>query len=110
MTTETHTVQECRPPMTVKTRAVQTLDLPLGPGRQTLRLILHRTEDGKPEALSLAFGFGGGDTGEPFDRPSWADRLLTLPADAIEPLREALGALDGLPPAETSKQAPEVGP
>ena len=93
MTVETPDLQECRPPMTVETRAVQTLDLPLGPGRQTLRLILHRTEDGKPEALSLALGFGGGGTGEPFDRPSWADRLLTLPADALEPLRDALGVL-----------------
>ena len=93
MTDETHTVQECRPPMTVETRAVQTLDLPLGPGRQTLRLILHRTEDGDPEALSLALGFGGGGTGEPFDRPAWGQPLLQLPADAMEPLRDALSAL-----------------
>ena len=81
--------------MNVETKAVQTLDLPLGPGRQTLRLILARDETGEPEALSFALGFGGAGTGEPFDRPAWADRLLTLPPDAIEPLRDALGALLG---------------
>ena len=90
---ETPDLQECRPPLTVETHTVETLDLPLGPGRQTLRLILHRDGAGQPEALSLALGFGGGDTGEPFDRPAWADRLLTLPADAIEPLRDALTVL-----------------
>lgn len=79
--------------MTVETQTVQTLDIPLGPGRQTLRLILHRDAGGGPEALSLALGFGGAGSGDPFDRPSWADRPLTVPADAMEPLRDALTAL-----------------
>ena len=78
---------------TPQTRTVRTLDLPLGPGRQTLRLILSRDEKGEPEALSLALGYGGGDASDPFTRPAWGQPLLQLPADAAEPLRDALTAL-----------------
>ena len=79
--------------MTPKTMTVRTVDLPLGPGRQTLRIILSRDENGTPEALSLALGFGGGDGSDPFTRPAWGQPLLQLPADAMGPLRGALSAL-----------------
>lgn len=79
--------------MTVRTATVRTLDVPLGSGRQTLRLILHLDGDGEPEALSLALGFGGGDTGDSFSRAAWGEPLLQLPPDAIEPLRDALERL-----------------
>ena len=80
-------------PVTPVTRTVWTVDRPLGPGRQTVRLIFTRDENGKPEALSLALGFGGGDGSDPFTRPAWGQPLLQLPADAMEPLRDALTAL-----------------
>jgi len=76
----------------VRTGTVHTVDLPLGPGRQTLRLILHRDPAGEPEALTLALGFGGRD-GSEFRRPGWGDPLLSLPASTIGPLRDALSAL-----------------
>ena len=79
------------------TRTASTLDLPLGVGRQTLRLILHRDGAGEPEALQLALGYGGSD-GTPFNRPAWGEPLLSLPASALAPLREALAALDGESP------------
>ena len=75
------------------TRTTKTLDLPLGPGRQTLRLILHHDEHGTPEALSLALGFGGHD-GSEFRRPGWGDPLLSLPASILPHLREALDRLE----------------
>ena len=79
--------------MTVETRTVRTVDLSPGPGRQTVRLIFTRDEKGEPEALSLALGYGGGDGSDPFTRPAWGPPLLQLPADAMEPLRDALSAL-----------------
>ena len=78
--------------MDAVTRTVQTMDLPLGPGRQTLRLILHHDEHGTPEALTLAVGFGGCD-GTTFSRPGWGDPLLTLPADVLPRLVDALDSL-----------------
>ncbi len=81
--------------MTVNTSTVRTVDLPLGPGGQTLRVIEHRDAQGRPEALSLAVGFGGADGS--FTRPSWGDRLLTLPASVSGPLRDALTALSDTP-------------
>ena len=78
--------------MDAMTRTVRTLDLPLGPGRQTLRLILHHDDLGTPEALTLAVGFGGCD-GTPFSRPGWGDPLLTLPADVLPRLVDALDSL-----------------
>ena len=79
--------------MDAMTRTTKTLDLPLGPGRQTLRLILHHDEHGAPEALSLALGFGGHD-GSEFRRPGWGDPLMTLPASVLPRLRDALDALE----------------
>jgi hypothetical protein len=61
------------------TRQVRTLDVPLGPGRQTLRLILHRDGNGDPEALTLALGYGGGSGPDPFTRPPGAIRSYSSP-------------------------------
>lgn len=80
--------------MKAETRTVRTVDLKLGPGRETLRVTLTRGEDGRPEALVLASGFGGADTEEPFLRPGWGSSPLTLPASILPDLRKALDALE----------------
>lgn len=80
--------------MTPEPPSVQTVDLPLGTRRQTLRLTLTRDESGAPQSLVLASGFGGGDTNEPFIRPGWYDAPLALPADILPELREALRELE----------------
>ncbi len=75
------------------TRSITTLDLPLGVGRQTLRLILHRDEAGEPDALHLALGYGGMD-GTQFHRPGWGEPLLSLPASIMGQLRDGIAALE----------------
>ncbi len=80
----------------VDTRTVRSIDVPIGSGRQTLRISATFAEDGTPEALILALGFGGVG-GEPFNRPGWCDLPLSLPADAIPQLRAALEALEARP-------------
>lgn len=80
-------------PVAVQTRKVRTLDLPLGPGRQTLRLALVGPGNEEPATLVLSIGFGGSD-GTEFLRPPWADLPLRLPAEVIPRLREALAALE----------------
>lgn len=77
-----------------ETRTVRTVDVKLGPGRETLRVTLTTGEDGEPESLVLASGFGGGDTAEPFLRPGWGSSPLALPASVLPRLREALDALE----------------
>lgn len=77
-----------------ETRTVQSVDLPLGAGRRTLRATLTRDGDGEPESLVLALGFGGAETGDPFLRPGWAEAPLVLPASVLPELRDALEALD----------------
>lgn len=79
--------------MKPETRTVRTVDLKLGPGRETLRVTLTTDEDGEPKALVLASGFGGADTGTPFLRPGWGSSPLTLPASILPSLREALDGL-----------------
>jgi hypothetical protein len=84
--------------MNAQTRTVRTVDVRLAAGRQTLRLILNRDENGDPEALSLALGYGGGGGPDPFTRPAWGEPVLQLPADAMESLRDALAALQEAEP------------
>lgn len=80
--------------MKLQTRTVRTVDVKLGPGRETLRVTLTTGEDGKPEALVLASGFGGANSNSPFLRPDWGSSPLTLPASVLPLLREALDALE----------------
>lgn len=79
--------------MKAETRTVQTVDIPLGAGRRTLRLALTRGEDGELGALVLSAGFGGAETGDPFLRPSWGEGPIRLPAEVMPELRAALDAL-----------------
>lgn len=74
-------------------RQVQTVDVKLGPGRQTLRLALVGAGNGEDATLVLSVGFGGSDGAE-FLRPPWADLPLRLPAEKIPAVIEALAALD----------------
>jgi hypothetical protein len=77
------------------TTTVRSVDVPLGPGRQTLRCTLALTSGGEPEALILAAGFvTDTEDGPSFLRPSWHDAPLRLPASALGALRDALEALD----------------
>ena len=79
--------------MTVTTRTVRILDVPLGPGRQTLRLALVGAGSDEPPALILSIGFGGSD-GTEFLRPPWADLPLRIPADRIPAIRQALAEIE----------------
>lgn len=76
--------------MKTETRTVHSLDVPIGPGRQTLRVSVSRREDGEPESLVLATGFGGGES---FLRPGWESLPLRLPASIVPELRRVLDAL-----------------
>lgn len=78
---------------TPTTRTVRSVDVPLGPGRQTLRITLARDQNGEPETLIFACGFGGGGTGEGFHRPHWCGTPLQLPGATLETVRDALDAL-----------------
>lgn len=71
-------------------RTLDTLDLPLGPGRPTVRLTLTRDEDGEAVELGIAVGHGGGKSPDPF-RP---DRGVAVPGAVLPRLRSALDALD----------------
>ena len=75
----------------VKTHTVQTVDLRLGVGRSTFRLVLTSTPDGKPDEILLCTGFGG--DGAPFTRPEWAGGVIRLPAEILPELLAALTAL-----------------
>jgi hypothetical protein len=77
----------------IETHGVHVVDVPLGPGRQTLRVSLMAGPDGAG-VLTLAPGFGGAETGDPFLRPDWCGLPVQLPAAALPALREALGALE----------------
>jgi hypothetical protein len=82
-------------PVDPTTRTVRSVDVPLGPGRQTLRVTLTLDEHGEPETLILASGFvTDTEDGPSFLRPSWHDAPLRLPASALGALRDALEALD----------------
>ena len=70
----------------VTTTQVQTTDLAIGVGR-TLRVTL------SGETLTLACGYGGRDTGDPFTRPHWVGDPLQIPADAMPGLLSALATL-----------------
>lgn len=89
------------------TREEWTADLPLGPGLRTLRVTLATggTEATEP-SLELALGFGGSGTGEPFTRPGWADRPLSLPARLLPALRRTLEAMEETLPEE-AQNGPE---
>ena len=76
-----------------ETRTVRTLDLPLGPGRQTLRLALVGPGNEEEAALVISVGFGGSD-GSEFLRPPWADLPIRLPAEIIPEFRKALAQLE----------------
>ena len=78
---------------TPATRTVRSMDITLGPGRQTLRLTLTLDAEGAPDGLVLAAGFGGAETGDPFLRPSYCSDPLVLPASVLPELRQALDAL-----------------
>lgn len=78
---------------TPETRTVQSIDLPLGPGRRTLRATLTTDEDGEAQSLVLAVGFGGAGGPDPFLRPPWLGAPLVLPASVLPELREALEVL-----------------
>lgn len=80
---------------TPTTRMVRSIDLPLGPGRQTLRVTLTLDEHGEPEGVVLAAGFGGAGTGDPFLRPGYCSDPLVLPASVLPELCRALDALAG---------------
>ena len=72
---------------------VRSIDVPLGPGRMTLR-VSYVTGDARGEAsIVLACGFGGGATGDPFTRPDWQGSPLHLPASAAAGLIAALPEL-----------------
>jgi len=77
-----------------ETRTARTLDLPLGPGRETLRLALLGPGNDEGAALVLCTGFGGGGGPDPFTRPPWAGLPMRLPAEIIPQLRTALEALE----------------
>lgn len=79
---------------TPTTRTVRSVDLPLGPGRQTLRVTLTMDANGEPEGVVMAAGFGGANTGDPFLRPGYCSDPLVLPASIIGELRAALEALE----------------
>lgn len=81
-------------PVDPTTRTIRSIDIALGPGRQTMRCTLTLDEDGKAEALILASGFGGAETGDPFLRPSWGEGPIRLPASVLPELRQALEALE----------------
>ena len=74
----------------ITTRTVRTLDIPLGPGRTTLRLVLSDATAELPAELMLAWGFG---TGSEFSRPLWAGLPIQVPASIVPELIGALGAL-----------------
>lgn len=80
-------------PVDPTTRTVRSVDIALGPGRTTLRCTLTLDDQAEPEALILAAGFGGADTGDPFLRPSWGEGPIRLPASILPELVVALRAL-----------------
>lgn len=81
--------------VTRRLREEWTADLPLGPGLRTLRVCLVTGEAGTTGAtLELSVGYGGGDSGDPFTRPGWADRPLSVPSEIIPELRRTLGAME----------------
>lgn len=72
----------------IRRRTLDTLDVPLGPGCQTLRVGLYRDEAGEPLDMTMALGWGDGRT--------WREKSasgLTLPASALPALRDALATL-----------------
>jgi hypothetical protein len=71
------------------------VDLPLGPGRRTLRLLLTYDQAGAPDTLMILDGFGGAHTDTPFHRPGWVDGPLQLPASVLPELVRALEQLVG---------------
>lgn len=74
------------------TRQVRTYDLPLGPGRMTLRMARVEAGHDEPATLVLSCGFGGSD-GTEFRRPPWETLPLRVPAEIIPELIEALQQL-----------------
>ena len=79
----------------IQTRRVHTIDVPLGPGRQTCRLALAGPGEDEPATLVMSIGFGGSD-GTDFLRPPWGDMPLRIPADAIPAIRAALAELEAV--------------
>jgi hypothetical protein len=72
-------------------RTLHALDVPRAGGR-TLRVVLELDDDGTPAALHLAVGWREGARWPA--APAWARREgLSIPAEAIEPLRAALDTL-----------------
>ncbi|MEX1258408.1 MAG: hypothetical protein WEG36_12385 [Gemmatimonadota bacterium] len=69
---------------TVQTSTVRSIDLPLGAGRQVVRITL------APDSLVIAAGWG---IGEGFHRCGWDALPLVLPAGALPKLRAALEEL-----------------
>jgi hypothetical protein len=78
---------------TPETHTVRSVDLPLGAGRSTLRVSV-MDGPGGDRVVTLAPGFGGGDSDDPFLRPDWLGLPLQLPASIIPALRDALAALE----------------
>lgn len=76
--------------MKIERRTLEALDLPLGPGRPTMRLTLTRDVEGEPVELGIAVGFGGGE-GPYCSRP---DRDVALPGEVLPRLRGALEELE----------------
>jgi hypothetical protein len=79
--------------MKTQQRTWTATDLDLG-GNRTLRVGLERNEDGEPEHLHMALGWGEGR--------AWREEKgegLTLPADTLPALRDALHALTDHPRA-----------
>ena len=79
--------------VSITTRTIRSVDVRHGEGRCTLRISLALDENGEPETLVLATGFG---TGPQFHRPSWGEAPIAIPATSIPALRDALESL-GLP-------------
>ena len=70
----------------VTTTQVKTTDLAIGVGR-TLRVTL------SDDCVTLAAGYGGRDTGDPFTRPHWVGDPLQIPAGSVPGLLRALEAM-----------------
>lgn len=80
----------------------RSVEIPLGPGRRTLRVTLTTDERGEREALVLASGFG---TGDGFRRPYWAGQPLSIGAHTLFALRAALASLDESGPVPPQQEA-----
>jgi hypothetical protein len=81
--------------MKTQRRTMDCTDVPLG-GNRTLRLALERDGDGEPDALHLLIGWGEGTSWQE-DRLPTRGEAITVPADTVPALLDALQALTDHP-------------